>query len=269
MVRSINTATKFHQLTLQIGYDVHLWTIPLEFRCSLYLFLIILGTARLQTRIRFLVMTFLMWITYRNARWELLLFQFGMMLAETDLIREAHVTVPPLPLEEKQVHRSQCRFRSLFWTFLSLVGLYLMGEPDARGVETPGWVYLTSLIPEWFVEERFRYWQSVGAVMFVMAVGHSAFWQRFFNSPVVQYFGKISYAIYLMHAPAMHSVGYHWERWAYGLTGFEGYWYNAGFVLGACFCIPTVIWWADVFWRAVDMPVVKLAKWFEAKCVRD
>ncbi|KID87191.1 hypothetical protein MGU_05601 [Metarhizium guizhouense ARSEF 977] len=54
---------------------------------------------------------------------------------------------------------------------------------------------------------------------------------------------------------------------AYGITGVEGYWYNIGFFLGAAFTIPTVIWWADVFWRAVDIPAVKFAKWFESKCI--
>lgn len=70
-----------------------------------------------------------------------------------------------------------------------------------------------------------------------------------------------------MHGPAMHVVGYHFEKWAYSVTGVEGYWFNAGFILGACFCIPTVVWWADVFWRAVDIPTVKFAKWFESKVI--
>lgn len=105
-----------------------------------------------------------------------------------------------------------------------------------------------------------------GAVIFVLAAAHSKGWQRF-NHPVVQYFGKISYAIYLMHGLAMHTVGYHWEKWAYGLTGVEGSWYNAGFVLDACFAVLTVVWWADVFRHTVDIPTIKFAKWFESKCI--
>lgn len=155
----------------------------------------------------------------------------------------------------------------VFWAIVSIFSLYLMSQPDGRGDVTPGWIYLTSLIPKWWEAEQYRYWQSVGAIVFIIAVGHSPRWQRFFNTGVVQYFGKISYAIYLMHGPAMHTMGYHWEKWAYSWTGVEGYWYNAGFFLGAAFCVPTVVWWADVFWRAVDIPTVKFAKWFESKCV--
>ncbi|KAG6007041.1 hypothetical protein E4U21_006401 [Claviceps maximensis] len=250
------------------SYDVHLWTIPLEFRCSLYLFLTIIGTARLRSSLRFLTVGGIIWFTYRHSRWELCLFFCGMLLAEMDHIREAHVSPLSLPLSEKRPsHQTQGDLWGLFWASVSILGLYLMSQPDDGGKEAPGWVYLTSLIPKWWSEEEYRYWQSIGAVVFLLAVGHSGRWQRLFNSAVIQYLGKISYALYLMHGPAMHVVGYHLEKMAYGLTGVEGYWYNAGFVLGTMLCIPVVIWWADVFWRAVDIPTVKFAKWFESKCI--
>jgi peptidoglycan/LPS O-acetylase OafA/YrhL len=70
--------------------------------------------------------------------------------------------------------------------------------------------------------------------VFIMAVGRSRGWQRFFNLTVVQYFGKISYAIYLMHGPVLHTVGYAIERWAWGVTGIEGREYEGGFMLAAC-----------------------------------
>lgn len=232
----------------------------------MYLFLVLIGTARLQTKIRFLTLATVTWVTYRNSRWELMLFFFGMAIAELDHIRGAHVSPPALPTEEKQEEKRSL-IRPFFWASLSILALYLMCQPDEDGEGTPGWVYLFTLIPTWWGAEKYRYWQSFGAVLFVLSVGHSRRWQRFFNTGFVQYFGKISYAIYLMHGPAMHCMGYHWEKWAYSITGVEGYWYNAGFVLGACFCIPTVVWWADVFWRAVDIPTVKFAKWFESKCI--
>lgn len=256
----------YSQSDTSLAYDVHLWTIPIEFRCSLYLFLAVLGTARLRTRLRFLTLLGIMWFSYRNSRWEFVLFLAGMLLAEMDHIRGAHVPSPTLPVDEKTPSDSRSKLQSAIWCSVSIIGLYLMGQPDGRGEITPGWIYLSSIIPEWWGAEKYRYWQSAGAVLFVLAVGHSKNWQRIFNTAFVQYFGKLSYAIYLMHGPAMHCVGYHWEKWAYSLTGVEGYWYNTGFVLGACLCIPTVIWWADVFWRAVDVPTVKFARWFESKC---
>ncbi|KAJ4153985.1 hypothetical protein LMH87_010449 [Akanthomyces muscarius] len=251
------------------SYDVHLWTIPVEFRCSLYLFLVLIGTARLQTKFRFLTVGGIMWYVYTQSRWELLLFLCGMVLAEMDLIRGAHK--PPPATSDLPVHEtpaaSRPRWKGVFWSSLSILGLYLMCQPDLKGNITPGWIWLHAQIPSWWQEESYRYYQSIGAVIFALAVGHSPSWQAFFNTGFVQYFGKLSYAIYLMHGPAMHCIGYHWERMAYAITGVDGNWYNAGFVLGAVFCIPTVVWCSDIFWRAVDMPTVKFAKWVESKCI--
>ncbi|KAF7531243.1 hypothetical protein G7Z17_g13739 [Cylindrodendrum hubeiense] len=248
-------------------YDPHLWTIPVEFRSSLYLFLVLLATARLQTKYRFLTLATVMYVTYRRSRWDFLLFLFGMAIVEWDHIRGAHVPVSVLPLGEKEAKPARLRLKTIFWNLFSVFALYLMSNPDGGGKTTPGWVYLTSLIPEWWECDQNRYWQGFGSVLFVLAVGHSQWWQRVFNSAISQYFGKISYALYLMHGPVGKLIGFHWQKWAWGITGVEGNWYNIGWVLGACFCIPTVIWTADIFWRAVDIPSVKFARWFEGKVI--
>lgn len=263
------------------GLDLHLWTIPVEFRASMVLFLTLVGTARLRTGARFLALGLVMWFTYRSDRWDMLLFYCGMVLAEWDLIRGAHSTpspsVPPASSSsglsllghghgpgQPALPRGR-RLKTALWIGLSVVALYLMSQPDVGHDDTPGWVFLSSLIPAWF-SDRYRYWQCAGSVLFVLSVGRSPAWQRLFNARVVQYLGRISYALYLMHGPVMHTVGFATERWAWGVTGVEGQAYARGFVLASFVNVPVVIWAADVFWRAVDAPIVRFAKWFEAKC---
>ncbi|KAH6631011.1 acyltransferase family-domain-containing protein [Chaetomium sp. MPI-SDFR-AT-0129] len=307
------------------GLDVHLWTIPVEFRCSMVVFLTVVGTARLRGGWRGVVMGGLVGFGFCSGRWEMVLFWAGMGLAELDVIRGAHVTggflgsggekgvmvlpapglmagggaaagvvalpslmtsssplgsgsrrnsnsssssrtsspSPTTPLKHRHRHHHTLLHRA-FITTLSITALYLLSQPDENGAETPGWVYLTSLIPQWWTDEH-RYWQSAGAILFVYAVGRSRGWQRFFTLPAMQYLGRISYALYLMHGPVMHTAGYAIHRWAWGMTGTEGA-YEAGFVLAAVVIVPVVIWAADVFWRVVDAPVVRLAKWVEVKC---
>lgn len=250
------------------------------------------ATARLRAYVRVLTVLVIGWFSYRNARWEFCLFLAGMVIAEADLARGAHIKPPatpsPLPVytdspssKEKAVDddfaaegariaaANRARASRALWALTSILGLYLLCYPDGRGEETPGWVYLTSKIPEWWTEHEapFRYWQSAGAVLFVAAVGHLAGWQRFFCTGPVQYLGKISYAIYLVHGPVMHSCGYMMERWAYDWSGLEGYQYNWGFALSTALCVPAVVFWADVFWRAFDIPTVKFAKWLEGVLV--
>jgi peptidoglycan/LPS O-acetylase OafA/YrhL len=264
--------------------DVHLWSVPVEFRCSMVLFLTLLAVGRLRRGWWWVVVGGLVMFVYFSKRWEMVLFYAGMVLAEVDVARGLHggcsgadavLPGPGLMMSESRSRprspspsppRTERRpLRRAMWTTISIVGLYLMSQPDVGGAETPGWVFLTSLIPSWWDDEH-RYWQSAGAILFVLTVGRSRGWQRFFNLDVVQYFGKISYALYLMHGPVLHTLGYAIQRWAWGLTGIEGSAYAWGFALAAVFIIPVVIWVSDVFWRAVDAPVVRFAKWLEAKC---
>ncbi|KAH7134516.1 acyltransferase family-domain-containing protein [Dactylonectria estremocensis] len=243
-------------------YHVHLWTIPIEYRCSLYLFLVILATARLRMIWRYVTLCLVILLSYRHSKWELVMFLFGMGLAEWDLHRGAHVPVPAGAKRNpfKKLH-------TIFWNCVSVIGLFLMSFPDAGADTTPGYVYLSTWIPWWWNSEPYRPWQSVGCLIFALAVSNSDFWKGFYNSGFIQYLGKISYALYLVHGPVLHMVGYHWEKWAWSVTGVEGGQYGCGFVLSMFLSVPTVFWVADLFWRAVDIPTVKFARWFENQLV--
>lgn len=280
------------------GYDVHLWTIPIEFRASMMLFLTHIALARLRTPVRLVCLALVMTFSYHSDRWEMILFYTGMLLAELDLIRGAHsnpattaalqtrpshessssgglATTEPKPIDfvgtghhaggNATANRSSVASR-LGWGLLATLALFLLGQPDVRSEVTPGWVTLSRFIPEW-VEDKYRYYQCMGAMLFVFCTARMPALQRVFNSPPVQYLGKISYAIYLMHGPVLHTVGYSIERWAWGVTGAEGSALVVGFALAAVGVVPCVVWAADVFWRAVDAPAVRFAKWLEGKCV--
>ncbi|KAK3985004.1 acyltransferase family-domain-containing protein [Cladorrhinum sp. PSN332] len=253
------------------GIDVHLWTIPVEFRASMFVFLGVAGLSRLKAKWRFLGLAGLGLFAFRSARWEVMLFYWGVGLAEVDAGRWWMRDKPALG-EEKEKKRNirggrESKHWKSFWAALSVLGLYLMSQPDYGSDETPGWVFLTGIIPGWW-KDGHRFWQSFGAMLFVLAVGRSRGWQRLFESSMVQYLGRISYAMYLMHGPVLHTVGYAIERWVWtNVTGIETLRaYNAGFALASVFVVPIVIWVSDVFWRGVDAPVVKFAKRVEGFC---
>ncbi|KAL2167608.1 hypothetical protein VTG60DRAFT_1044 [Thermothelomyces hinnuleus] len=198
------------------------------------LFLTLFGTARLRRGWRFVVIGASVAFAYFSQRWELVFFYAGMVLAEMDVARSAHggsgaaaaascLVSASTSRSSSPAHLStrRCTPRRAMWAVVSIVGLFLMSQPDERGADTPGWVFLTSLIPEWWTDEH-RYWQSAGSVLFVLAVGRSRGWQRFFTSPVPQYFGRISYTFYLMHGPVMHTAGYSIEKWAWGADRHRG-----------------------------------------------
>lgn len=242
------------------GYDFHLWTIPIEFRCSLYLFIVILGTSRLQTKWRFAVLGGCILFTYDHVRWDLLLFLLGMGIAEIDQIQGVH-----LPKTDKLQTTLLSKLSFYIWTFVGIAGLYLIGQP-AGPLQTPGWVWLAQHMPDWGADQH-RYWKTWGSAMLVLAVGRLPGWQRVLHSGPIQYLGKISYSLYLMHGPGMHAFTFHLEKFAYSITGIQGNNHNIGFALGLCMSTPFIIWFADIFWRAVDINTVKFAKWFESKVI--
>ncbi|KAK8125507.1 uncharacterized protein PG998_001266 [Apiospora kogelbergensis] len=254
------------------GYDVHLWTIPVEYRCSMVLFLVLIGTARLRSGARFGCLAVLMWFMLHNDRWEPLLFSVGMVLAELDIIRGAHSNNGPaptpsapasvLPFGEKESPSPKkpckCRkVRGLAYVLLSVPALYLMSEPDAGPDGVPGWNTLAALIPAYF-SDRYRFWQMVGGALFVFCVA---------RAPSGSYLGRLSFAIYLMHGPVTHTIGYRVQRWAWdSVTGFETEAaFHAGAALAAVVNVPLVIWAADVFARAVDAPIVRFTRWLETR----
>lgn len=302
--------------------DVHLWTIPVEFRSSMMVFLTLLGTARLKATWRFGWVAVVAAFCFRSGRWEVLLFYSGMVMAEVDLMNRAHdqrqqpgqqedrvrerqrdgvknenmvlprssssssstssspssshcdhgkekATMPPINKVDPKA--TSAGLRKIFWALLSILALYLMSQPDQGGASTPGWGFLTSIIPTWWsppLQDTYRYYQSIGAVLIVLSLSRSSSWQRFFNSAIIQYLGKISYAMYLMHGPVLHTLGYAIERFVWmNITGVEtDTAYVGGFVLASVVVIPVMIWVSDVFWRGVDEPVVRFGKWLERVC---
>ncbi|KAF2664090.1 acyltransferase [Microthyrium microscopicum] len=249
------------------NYDLHLWTIPVEFRASLMLFLALVALARLRPGLRLTFLSGLFLFVMRNDRWELMLFFSGMFLAELDLI--SAITTPPTVAPLHSSLHSLKSTRTILYLSLAILSLYFMSQPDDHFELAPGWRYLATLIPEWW-SEKYRFYQTLGSIGLMLATTRLPLLQAPFNTPIIQYLGKISYALYLVHGPVMHVVGYIVEGWAWSITGVETEsQYVAGFVLAACINIPLIIWAADVFWRFVDAPSVRFARWVEGKVVVD
>ncbi|KAG9671125.1 hypothetical protein KCU99_g8318, partial [Aureobasidium melanogenum] len=253
-----------------IDIDKHLWTIPMEFRSSLVLYLTQLGLARLRPVVRILSLVALIIWCHEKDRWEMILFYSGFLLAELDFRRQALAAAKSiLPAINSALPNSPQRQR--LWTslyiFVFLIGIYLGGQPQMLVENAPGWATLYSWIPS-YVEHKQRYWVGWAAILLVWSISNSALLQRLFTNGPVQYLGKISFSLYLMHGPITHTIGYASMDFFWRTIGEDTYMRKEiGFVLAAIVNVSSTIWVADVFMRLVDTPTVRFAKWVEEKCI--
>ncbi|KAJ5175167.1 uncharacterized protein N7482_001044 [Penicillium canariense] len=258
------------------NYNPHLWTIPVEFRCSIVLFITTLATSRLMPVIRMPLVAGLIWFCMRYGRWDVVLFLCGMLMAEIDLINgtwerpanstavlgdKTHIRFRPGGKVLATVSRRR------LWIAIFVLGLYIGSVPNLGFKWTPGYMWLWNLTP-WTYPEPHRFPQTIGAVLIVFSINHSPDLQKFFTHSLSQYLGKISFAFYIVHGPILHSLGYSIMPSIWAVTGKEtNFQYCFGFLIGWSICLPVSIWAGDVFWRAVDIPSVQFSRWIESRVI--
>ncbi|KIX06481.1 uncharacterized protein Z518_04457 [Rhinocladiella mackenziei CBS 650.93] len=251
-----------------VELDRHLWTIPVEFRCSLALFLTQMMVARMSTGLRMTTFVGLMTWGVSQDRWDLWPFWAGAVIAELDIIRTAKtlgsssLSSTTQPLKPKFLTKFLC-------TLMIVISLFLLSYPDAAGHATPGYTSLTPLIPSKFTEKH-RFWPTIGAIMIVWTTCHLDFLRKdvFCWSPI-QYLGKISFPLYVVHGPIIHTLGYMTlPRTPEVETPEIMHQFELDFLKASVVIVITVIWVADVFLRIVDTPCVNLARRLEQRFLK-
>ena len=265
-------------------YSPPLWTIPIEFRCSMILFLFILAVARCKANVRFLVEVLTIWWLFYTKRWDVALFIAGMVIAELNIFfderkkqrEETDVTLgnPDMDMEMQTSRRKRAWFNINIshiplWLMLGL-GWFLSGYPEEGAMQTPGYAILTKFSRD-DLRYTFRFWLAQSAILIVGSISFLPAAKAFFSTPIARYLGKISYALYLVHALLNMTLRFFlwntfWNALQYESEEGHDAKFEGGWILGSLIYIPIVLWAADVFWRAADAPTVSFAKWLEGKC---
>ncbi|KXJ90532.1 acyltransferase family-domain-containing protein [Microdochium bolleyi] len=241
------------ELAMSGWYNPQLWSISVEFRGSMVVFLMIAGLAKTRTSVRLLVENLVMVHAFGHKRWDVALFIAGMILAELEVLLQ----------QRKPKDASRRRLVNIALVVTLLVGIFLTGLPREHNNKTPGYMWTAHVWP--YTAYRRRFWLGVGSILVVGALAFLPSLQALFLTRPVRYLGRISFALYLVHGLGNKTVGKALLQagWAC-FGGKEGYWqYAAGFVMASVIYYPIVIWASDVFWRAVDIPSTKFARWVE------
>ena len=261
-------------------YAPQLWTIPLEYKCSMILFMQILVVSRCTSFVRLALQVMTILYLFYADRWDVATFISGMLIAELNVIADerrkktVEARGPNQLASRSLVQRSRDCFSSFLvklplWIIL-IAGWYLTGFPGSDAEHTPGYGWLTHFWRgDW--DYKFRFWIAVAAILIIFATSFLRPAQAFFTTSIARYLGKISYALYLVHALMNRTLRLYiwhtfwkvlqWESEEGDDAKLEGGWF-----MGTIIYIPMVLWVADIFWRLVDIPMVKVAKWVESKC---
>ncbi|KAF3311074.1 hypothetical protein TWF173_008683 [Orbilia oligospora] len=216
-----------------IGYrwetNSHLWTIPMEFRESLYVFLMILGLSNFKrwARVR-LVLPLCVIIGLYNGSWQFALFMLGFLLAEIHATLEDDENYLSLGTPngtKKSVYDRHPRVFSFLKVTALTVGLYLGSYPIRAPLphEASGFSLLTAWTPPSHVYTENHgpvyFWAGVGAGMIVASIVFLPVIQKLLCSGVCQYLGRISFSLYLVHGPLLQSLGYSLLLATWGVMG--------------------------------------------------
>ncbi|RDW77621.1 hypothetical protein BP6252_05674 [Coleophoma cylindrospora] len=258
-------------------YNVHLWSIPVEFKGSVTVYTTLLAFSRASrnTRLWATVGLTLYFVTMVDG-WYCAMFLSGMLLCELNLLAK-NDELPGFFSRYKLE-----RYKNPFFYALFVASIYLAGVPCRRTeVEvvraSPGWYYLSFLKPEAIKDSKWFYlfWAST----FIVAATRHIHWLRsFFELRFNQYLGRISFGLYLVHGPVLWILGdrlYAAAGWSrdFNNTGLSS-WKNlfplstsgplgleVAFLAPHLIILPVTLWLAEIATKLFDEPSVRFAGW--------
>ncbi|KAI0436962.1 acyltransferase 3 [Xylaria telfairii] len=234
-------------------YNPQLWSIAVEFRGSMVVFLLVLGLAKARASVRMAVELFVLIHCFVHKRWDIALFVAGMLLAEAEVWASRRASL------------SRTKLINAFLIFTLILGLYLCGYPRDGATSTPGYMWSQNVWP--YTPYRRRFWLAIGAILSVGAMVFMPTIQGLFMTRPARYLGRISFSLYLVHGLGNRTIGKWLIHGCWGYFGNEGFWpYTWSFVVSTILYFPIVIWASDLFWRTVDMPSTNFARWLEQAC---
>ncbi|KAK2733644.1 hypothetical protein FQN55_003282 [Onygenales sp. PD_40] len=250
-------------------YAYQLWTIPVEFRCSMVLFLVHAALARCSGKIRLTFNGILSLYFLTFEKWDVFLFLAGAFLAELDIIKE-EAAEGHLP----KVENKDSKFKTITqstprpWIMVTgmITSLWLLSVPAADI-----WNAWTFAVLEWYAPRTytgfFRFWDAVGTVLLLWSITGLPSVQRFFTRPIFLYLGNISFSLYLTHTIVLKFMLYPIMPFLYSIFGWQSvFQYGLTFAIGGTLTVLVSCWVADVFHRHVEEPSAVFTKWLDTQC---
>lgn len=248
-------------------YDAVIWTIPIEYYGSVVCYLLLLVLVYIPSNAARITLLSVFAISCMAiGSWNLFCFTSGILIANLNLSQDENDNPPPSPKKSKI-------YLALFIAAFYIAGLPTMGTPETHTNPMPGFETLRLLTPKKIhLLDLSRFWWSISGVSILLSISQLPRLKRIFESPLCQYFGKISFALYLIHEFCIILFGLGLQRTFCWIAGVEP---KAGGVVHWVVCLVWFVVFTGVVFgisgqveRWVDRPSVQFSKWFEGRCRR-
>lgn len=249
-------------------YMAQLWTIPVEFRGSIIVYIILVAMAKVKPVVRLTSLCLFVLYCMSVEMLDIADFVCGMILAEASLIRkDSTFDVTSFYGRYATSHTIQ-RVRTVFWTSCNLIALWFGTYPLREGQNAWSYSWYSTLIPSTYQESdwsRAQFSIFCGAVLLLIALENCKPLQRPFTTVVAQYLGKISFSLYIVHQPLALCFNREVATYIFGAISNHLIAYCVAMVAVSV----TTLWVSDIFWRLIDTKSIQAArvirKWCEVK----
>ncbi|KAM3421356.1 hypothetical protein BST61_g1753 [Cercospora zeina] len=282
-------------------YNAHTWTIPVELRGSMNIFLWLFAVHQVRTKWRILLTVgILAHFIYTSGAWYAAFFA-GMLTSELDLISTngVQVSLPWDPI--LNFFRRRDMIKQILLHVMLFIGLWLASQPSSdmhpreEVMDCGAWNYLNKLIPDPYDDgssSTYRwFWLFWAAWIILITVSQIGWVKWLFETGPAQYLGRHSFALYLVHGPiiALYSdrlfyltgvkipssdddikrFGHLTNKWKDSSWWFlpEGGYYSLepSFIFCVLMSLPVMLYVAECGTRMFDIPGVKISRWMWTK----
>lgn len=215
LIRSVVSVINL-QSNQEMTLNNHLWTIPVEIRGSMNVYLALLGLAGVSETARLLLVGLLAGRFLWNGNPEFLAFFVGLLFAELDAAtahRQHSLELPLSPTAwaspKLNFSRGTVKRLAVFARYyVFALGVYLLCLPApvwkegaATPTFSPDWFFLRVLppLPWWDWEIKMRTWHTLGAILAISSIRAMPLLKKPFETRLAQFLGTISFSLYLCH----------------------------------------------------------------------
>ncbi|KFH47533.1 hypothetical protein ACRE_016850 [Hapsidospora chrysogenum ATCC 11550] len=253
-------------------YDPHTFTIPMELRGSMVVYIFLLATAALKAKWRLAFAGVLVAYSLGISRWDMATFLGGTTLSELDIrnppdgqkdpLDDRGLGLPAASRRHRQVG-PPTRRETILRRAGIVLALYLLSYPDAAAEYTPGFKFLSTWVPRYYHPlSGWMFYQSMGALLLLPCILRDPYLRGLLEGRVAQYLGRISFSLYLVHGPVLHCLGF----WIMPRL-FEHFGRQAGYLIGWTFMLSLTLYLSNLWYKKVDMWSVTVGRRIERHVV--